>query len=82
MAQIVFHASKVLDEFTFVLFPLPSAKEMRDWKKLASFTNKVSGLGKHWELTQREYKRRGVTITFAAKVLEVPRTQSKKIQKR
>lgn len=41
MAQIVFHASKVLDEFTFVLFLLPSAKEMRDWKKLASFTNKV-----------------------------------------
>lgn len=42
MAQIVFHASKVLDEFTFVLFVLPSAKEMKDWKELDSFTNKVS----------------------------------------
>lgn len=80
MAQVVFHASKVLDEFTFVLFLLPSAKEMKDWKELASFTKSPSP-GKHWELTQREYKRRGVMITFAAKVLEVPRTQSKKMQK-
>lgn len=55
--------------------------QQRKWeigKSWPVLQTKSSGLGKHWELTQREYKGRGVTITFAAKVLEVPRTQSLK----
>lgn len=58
--------------------------QQRKWEIRKSWPvlqTKSPSLGRHWELTQREYKRRGVVITFAAKVLEVPRTQSKKMQK-
>lgn len=57
MAQFVFLASKVLDEFTFVLFLLPSTKETRDGKELTTFIKESQSpaLEKHLELTQREY---------------------------
>lgn len=81
MAQFVFLASKVLDEFTFVLFLLPSTKEMRDGKELATFIkeSQTPGLEKHLELTQGEYKRKGIMTTSAAKVLGVLKKQSKQM---
>lgn len=81
MVQFVFLTSKVVDEFIFVLFLLPSTKETRDEKELAIFVkeNQTSNLEAHWELIQKEYKRKGIMTTSAAKDLGVLKKQSKQM---